>query len=229
MKIISYPSPNYADRNAPIDMIILHYTDMKDAESALERLSDPMTKVSSHYLIAKNGSIYQLVDDTKKAYHAGVSFWGDRTSINDYSIGIELDNPGHQYGLAPFPSAQMEALVELIHSLQQRFPIPNKFILGHSDVAPLRKKDPGELFDWAYLAQHKIGIWPDFQAPTTKNANLPSIKKALTDIGYMMPPIENFSDVIKAFQRHFYPQHLTGALDPETIRRIFLTEQAFCK
>ncbi|MEI8320896.1 MAG: N-acetylmuramoyl-L-alanine amidase [Alphaproteobacteria bacterium] len=227
MKVVSYPSPNHSKRPESPDMIIIHYTDMRDAPSALERLCDPVAKVSAHYLIEKNGTVYKLVEETEKAHHAGISFWKNRTSLNDYSIGIELDNPGEQYGLAPFPKPQMDALVALMHQLQERFQIPNQLILGHSDVAPTRKRDPGPLFDWAYLADKGLGIFPDFRGPRRTEANLHHVQRALEDIGYVIASPTDLPFVIQAFQLHFYPENVTQALDPETIHRILTVRDRF--
>jgi N-acetylmuramoyl-L-alanine amidase len=162
MRITPYPSPNFSARTQDPDMIIIHYTDMPTAESALERLCDPQAKVSAHYLIAKTGEIYKLVPEDKAAHHAGISHWRGRDSLNQYSIGIELDNPGHAAGkLKPFPDVQMESLMELIRDIRTRHKIHDWNIIGHSDVAPDRKKDPGELFGWQRLARRDIGLWPE--------------------------------------------------------------------
>lgn len=218
MKIIDHPSQNYSDRCFPVDMIIVHYTDMLEAESALQRLCDTKAQVSAHYLIARDGTVYQLVDEAKKAYHAGVSFWKDRTSLNEYSIGIELDNPGLQHGYTIFPVVQMQALVRLIKDIRTRHNIPDAFILGHSDVAPMRKKDPGELFDWKYLACHGIGLWPDFEKKMTSEEG--NALKNLQEIGYVFHNDKDLPYVVEAFQRHFYPANVTGRLDVETVYRI---------
>ena len=159
---IERPSPNHDARPAgkPIDILLLHYTGMRDAEAALRRLTDPAAKVSSHYLIDEDGATYRLVDEGRRAWHAGVSYWGGERDINGVSIGIELVNPGHEFGYRPFPQPQMEALVELGRAILARHPIPPARVLGHSDVAPTRKTDPGELFDWRALAEAGIGLWP---------------------------------------------------------------------
>ncbi len=158
--IRTYQSPNYDERkNAqPIDTVIIHYTDMLSAEAALKLLCDPASKVSSHYLIDKEGLIYQLVDEHHRAWHAGVSSWKGETNINCRSVGIELDNRGHTHGPEPFPEKQIESLLDLLKDITDRYSIPANRILGHSDVAPLRKKDPGELFPWSRLAEKGYGI-----------------------------------------------------------------------
>src|SRR5262249_6695143 len=143
-----------------IDMLVLHYTGMRTGEAALERLCDPVAKVSSHYLVEEDGTTWRLVPEEKRAWHAGVSFWAGERDINDFSIGIELVNPGHEFGYRPFPEAQMQALEALARDIVDRHAIRPHRVVGHSDVAPTRKTDPGELFDWARLARKGIGLWP---------------------------------------------------------------------
>ena len=152
----SIRSPNFNDRigyDAPL-MILLHYTGMKTAQEALDRLCDPAAEVSAHYTIDEDGTIYHMVDEDKRAWHAGVSEWKGETDINSASIGIELVNPGHEFGYREFPTAQMEALANLCKDIIARQPIET--VLGHSDVAPERKQDPGELFDWKWLAKQGV-------------------------------------------------------------------------
>ncbi|MGB1547820.1 MAG: N-acetylmuramoyl-L-alanine amidase, partial [Alphaproteobacteria bacterium] len=160
--VLEHPSPNHEPRpeGAAIDTLILHYTGMKTAEAALARLCDPATKVSAHYLIDETGRIYALVPEERRAWHAGEACWQGETNLNDRSVGIELVNPGHEFGYRPFPEAQMAALEALLQEILARHPIPAERVLGHSDVAPGRKTDPGELFDWARLARAGIGCWP---------------------------------------------------------------------
>lgn len=148
----AYTSPNFNERigYAAPNMIVLHYTGMKTAKDALERLCDPAAEVSAHYVIDEDGTLYQLVDEEKRAWHAGVSKWDGETDINSASIGIELVNPGHEFGYRAFPAAQMEALAKLCKDIMTRHDIQT--VLGHSDIAPERKQDPGELFDWQWLA-----------------------------------------------------------------------------
>lgn len=149
MQIIDAPSPNFNNRALPVDMIVIHYTGMQTGAAALERMRDPAAKVSAHYMIEEDGRVFRLVTEDKRAWHAGVSHWQGVDDINSCSIGIELVNPGHEWGYRPFPEAQMQALVDLIADIRGRHAIPNNRIVGHSDVAPGRKQDPGELFDWA--------------------------------------------------------------------------------
>jgi N-acetylmuramoyl-L-alanine amidase len=160
MHIIERPSLNYNDRpdNTVIKSVIIHYTGMKTAEEALERLCDPTSEVSAHYTIDEDGTLYRHVDPHKRAWHAGVSKWGDLSNFNDFSIGIELVNPGHEHGYRPFPDIQIETLIKLIKDLYRQFPIHPELVLGHSDIAPDRKKDPGELFPWDRLIAENLTV-----------------------------------------------------------------------
>jgi len=165
MEIIDSPSPNFNDRRlaegAGPDMLILHYTDTKTAFEALSLLQSEEKQVSAHYLVDEDGTIYQLVAEDKRAWHAGVSYWDGETDINSRSIGIEIQNPGHGNGYRKFPEKQMQAVAALCKEILFRHDIPPHRVLGHSDIAPDRKRDPGELFDWKFLAKHGIGLWPD--------------------------------------------------------------------
>lgn len=160
MKTISLPSPNFDERERPIDMIVLHYTGMKTAQEAIDRLRDPEAKVSAHYVLDEDGTLYNLVDESKRAWHAGVSKWRGVDNVNHNSIGIEIVNPGHEWGYRPFTKAQYDVLIPLCQQLKARYNIPDENIIGHSDVAPGRKQDPGELFDWKLLADNGLGLWP---------------------------------------------------------------------
>lgn len=207
MRRIDRPSPNHDDRNgAPIDMLLLHYTGMKSAEAALERLCDPAAKVSAHYTIDEDGTVYSLVAESRRAWHAGAAHWAGAADINARAIGIELVNPGHEFGYREFPDSQIASLTTLCHSILMRHPIPSWRVLGHSDVAPARKDDPGELFPWQQLAKSGIGLWP--QAITS---DLDA--KALTRFGY--DPDVPQDKTITAFQRHFRPKKLDGQWDSE--------------
>ena len=158
---IAAPSPNFDARKSPPDMVVLHYTGMKTGPEALARLCDPEAKVSAHYLIEEDGRLYTLVAEARRAWHAGVSFWKGERDINAVSIGIELVNPGHEFGYRDFPDAQIAALVALLDDIRGRWDIPDSRILGHSDVAPARKQDPGERFPWQALAKAGHGLWVD--------------------------------------------------------------------
>lgn len=219
MKKIQNPSPNFEPRppGAPLDMIILHYTDMLTAEEALARLCDPISKVSAHFLIGKEGMLYQLVDPKYRAWHAGVSSWEGENDINSRSIGIELDNLGHTFGPEPFSMPQINTLLDLLGELTQIYGIPAHRIVGHSDVAPLRKQDPGELFPWRDLARKGFGLWPnEISRPLEPPPPLSPLEtqQALCDIGYGCPLTGVWDDdsqkVCRAFQQHFTPSELTG-------------------
>ncbi len=156
------PSPNHNDRgDAAIDMLVLHYTGMKTAKAALERLCDPAAKVSAHYTVDEDGTVYVHVPEARRAWHSGISSWAGAADINSRSIGIELVNPGHEFGYRDFPYGQIQALITLCHGILLRHPIPSARVLGHSDVAPARKEDPGERFPWKQLATAGIGLWPE--------------------------------------------------------------------
>ena len=210
-------SPNFNSREgAPIDMLILHYTGMKTCEEALERLCDPQAEVSAHYLIDEDGTVHRLVDEDARAWHAGVASWRGETNVNSRSIGIELVNPGHEWGYRDFPARQMQALVPLCQEIIGRHGIPARNVVGHSDVAPTRKLDPGEKFDWAMLARAGIGLWPD-----TDNLPAPcenyEVLNLLVEVGY---DVTNEPAAIAAFQRHFRPSRFDGNADEETRRTL---------
>lgn len=158
--MIERPSPNFGERAGGVNpsLVILHYTGMRTAEEALARMCDPAAEVSAHYCIDEDGTLYRLVPEDKRAWHAGVSIWKGETDINSHSIGIELVNPGHEWGYRPFTEAQYEALIPLLQDIMARYGIPPANVLGHSDVAPGRKTDPGELFDWARLAAAGVAL-----------------------------------------------------------------------
>lgn len=197
-------------------MLVIHYTGMISAKAALDRLIDPAAQVSAHYLIDEDGSIFRLVDEAKRAWHAGVSMWRGQSGVNARSIGIELVNPGHEFGYRPFPEAQMRALEDLAGAILARHPAINAAnVVGHSDVAPTRKQDPGELFDWRRLAAKGIGLWPTTMVvdPVAET----DVGAALAHIGY---DIADLSAAIVAFQRRFAPHRLDGVRDLDTRQRL---------
>jgi N-acetylmuramoyl-L-alanine amidase len=209
--VIERPSPNHDDRGgATIDMLVLHYTGMQTAEAALERLCDPAAKVSAHYMIDEDGTVYALVPEELRAWHAGVSYWAGARDINARSIGIELVNPGHEFGYRAFPEAQIGALTELAGAILTRHPIPAWRVLGHSDVAPLRKDDPGELFPWGRLAGQGIGLWP------SKGADPGDAQVAALLVRFGYDPEAALEKTLAAFQRHFRPARVDGMADAET-------------
>ena len=214
-QIIDHQSPNFDDRPAgkDPDMLILHYTGMKSAEESLARLRDPVAKVSAHYLIDEDGTLYRLVDEARRAWHAGVSHWAGENDINSCSLGIELQNPGHEFGYRAFPDAQRTALTDLCGEILSRHAIPAGRILGHSDVAPSRKEDPGELFDWRRLAAAGIGRLPRNPASPARMDDREA-RAALTAIGY--DPGAPLADILTAFQRHYRQTKIDGQLDTRT-------------
>ncbi len=208
--MILSPSPNFDNRpaGALIDHLVLHYTGMQSAEAALDRLRDTAAKVSSHYVVDEDGTVYALVDEHKRAWHAGVSYWRGVRQLNDRSIGIEIVNPGHEWGYRAFPKAQMLAARDLCLGILHRHPIPPRNVVGHADIAPDRKQDPGELFDWQWLAGQGVGFWTDAVGEPG------DLMQDLAAIGYDTSLPE--AAVITAFQRRFLPRLVTGAGDQAT-------------
>ena len=224
MEVVNYTSPNFGER-APglsVNLLLIHYTGMKTCDQALQRLCDPSAGVSSHYLISETGSIYKLVDEAHRAWHAGVSFWQGETDINSLSIGIELVNPGHDNGYQPFPEKQMLSLIHLCGGILQRHNIPQRRVLGHSDVSPGRKRDPGELFDWRRLAASGVGYWPrEKKFPLFCNSNsIVDWQSKLKRLGYNIEASgicdSKSKSVVTAFQRHWVPKNVSGVFDNET-------------
>jgi N-acetylmuramoyl-L-alanine amidase len=221
--ILSHPSPNFGPRpqakgqgEALVTMLVLHYTGMRSADEALERMCNPRAQVSAHYMVNEDGTILQLVDEDQRAWHAGVSAWRDCADINSCSIGVEIVNPGHEFGYRPFPDLQMVAVIVLCQGILQRHPaIKNAGIVGHSDIAPARKEDPGELFDWHRLAQAGIGFFPsiDQTLPVPDVAQVPTL---LTQIGYPLGGDRGLEKALIAFQRRYRPSNLSGLADAET-------------
>jgi len=205
-------SPNCNERKAPISMVVLHYTEMKPVGTALDRLCDPDAGVSAHYLISEEGEVTLLVPEEKRAWHAGVSFWRGQKDVNSASIGIELDHPGHGLGYRPFEDAQIEALVPLLHRIVQSYDIARSNVVGHSDVAPARKTDPGELFPWDRLADYGLAIpVPKIELGDPFD-NDGAFYLALERYGY---DITDGHKAVESFQRRWRPRKVNGEIDGE--------------
>lgn len=236
MHIISRPSPNFDNRpdGAKVENIILHYTDMDSAEAALSRLCEIESKVSAHYLVAEDGRIFQMVADDKRAWHAGESHWRGINGINANSIGIEIANQGHAGGLPEFPSAQMDSVLALCAALKEKHAIADRNIIGHSDIAFLRKQDPGERFDWEWLATHGVGIFPHDAKPMTggeftygdKGTQIMRLQQSLSNWGYGLKIDGEYGEktemCVKAFQRHYRPELISGQWDSDCAGRLAL-------
>jgi N-acetylmuramoyl-L-alanine amidase len=226
------PSPNHDDRphGATVDTLVLHYTGMPSAEGAIDRLCDAEARVSAHYVVEEDGTIWRLVEEEARAWHAGVSFWRGHTALNDRSIGIEIVNPGHEWGYRPFPVLQVAAVCDLCLSVLSRHPIPARNVLAHADIAPERKQDPGELFPWADLAENGVGVWPNGMPDLgtggilRDGASLRDVRAALGSIGYRVAPHgpldPALSTVLRAFQRHWRPEAVNGQADSGTLARL---------
>ena len=215
LRIREAPSPNTEPRpeGTVIDTLILHYTGMQSGAAAIARLRDPAAVVSAHYVVEEDGAIFRLVPEALKARHAGISHWRGKSALNANSIGIEIVNPGHEWGYRHFPAMQMAAVADLCLEILSRHPIPARNVVGHSDVAPDRKQDPGELFDWEGLAANGIGFWPERDGPAEGDP-----LSLLGLIGYRTDlPLDV---LITAFQRHWRPDVVDGRLDAGTLARL---------
>jgi N-acetylmuramoyl-L-alanine amidase len=225
------PSPNHGERKdgRRPDMILLHYTGMRDARTALERLCSDSSELSAHYLVFEDGHIVQMVEESRRAWHAGASIWAGETDINSCSIGIEIANPGHEYGYTDFPARQIAAVTALCRSILTRFTIPAMRVLGHSDVAPSRKLDPGEKFPWRTLHDSGVGHWVkplpldeggDLLTLGDRGEAVAALQKSLSEYGYGISTSGAFDsamhDVVAAFQRHFRPERVDGIADSST-------------
>ncbi len=227
------PSPNCDERKdeRPPDMILLHYTGMPTGQAALERLTMAASKVSAHYVVFEDGRIVQCVPEALRAWHAGVSSWAGETDINSRSIGIEIVNPGHEFGYCNFPLRQTAAVISLCKTiLTRRGPLSADRILAHSDVAPSRKQDPGEKFPWELLSESGVGHWVraaplDLAGVTLKpderGEQVARLQRTLASYGYGIAETGSYDDatrdVVTAFQRHFRPARVDGIADPSTL------------
>jgi len=228
--IQAFPSPNWDERpaGASIDTVIIHYTGMRHGCDALERLCDIEAKVSAHYMIEEDGAIFSLVPEEKRAWHAGVSAWRGHHNLNHNSIGIELVNPGHEFGYRAFPEQQIARLLDLLEGISQRYAIcPSRYI-GHSDIAPDRKIDPGELFPWQRLSKQGYGLWSDKNGADTtiilqKDDTGPKVSFLNSQLGLVgytgansLIYDANLESILKAFQAHWRPEGVTGCYDKGT-------------
>ncbi len=205
------PSPNHGERTLPVSMVVLHYTEMKPVEAALERMCDPESSVSAHYCITEEGEVIRLVPEDRRAWHAGASYWRGIPDVNSASIGIELDHPGHGLGYRGFADAQIDALIPLLARIVKTYDIPRANVVGHSDVAPMRKVDPGELFPWDRLAEYRLCLpRPTCLAAGNPFHNEGSFFLALERFGY---DITDQAKAVEAFERRWRPEHLTGVPD----------------
>lgn len=212
------PSPNFGPRELPVTMIVLHYTGMQSAAEALERLCSAEAGVSAHYLIDEDGTVTQMVAEEHRAWHAGKSYWRGITDVNSASVGIELVNPGHEFGYRDFPEAQIEALLPLLSDIKKRHGVSRSNVVGHSDVAPARKTDPGELFPWERLARHKLAIpAPRITMPLVFD-NDGAFYLALERFGY---DITDGPAAVRAFERRWRPERITGEIDGEISALLF--------
>jgi len=228
MQINNLYSPNFDENKRAVNtikIIVMHYTGMQSERESITRLCDPKSKVSSHFVINKNGKVYRLVDDNLIAWHAGKSCWGKYKNINKNSIGIELVNKGHQFGYTSFNEKQLLSLIKVCKNIIKKYKIKNKNIIGHSDIAPTRKIDPGEKFPWSQLAKNKIGIWHKYKPVFLKKYRKIKISKKekinflknIKKIGYCVSLKNRFFliELVKAFQMHFRKELINGFIDKE--------------
>ncbi|MBA4000753.1 N-acetylmuramoyl-L-alanine amidase [Brevundimonas sp.] len=235
LDFIDAPTPNTDARRAPPDMILLHYTGMQTGPEALDRLRDPDARVSAHYVVEEDGRVFRLAPEERRCWHAGVSWWKGETDINAVSIGIEIVNPGHEWGYRAFPEVQIQTVMALVAGIRSRWTISADRILGHSDVAPRRKTDPGELFPWKRLAEAGHGLWfePAVEriaalgpplGPGDEGLGVHVLQAGLHRFGYEPPASGVYDDdtriVVEAFQRHWRPEKVNGVADGETRARL---------
>jgi N-acetylmuramoyl-L-alanine amidase len=212
MTLVETPSPNHDERALPVSMIVLHYTGMQDAASAIARLCDPQAKVSAHYVVDEDGTTHRLVPEERRAWHAGRSHWRGVTDVNSASVGIEIVNPGHEWGYRDFPEPQVDAVIRLVHVIKDRYEITRGNVVGHSDIAPQRKTDPGERFPWGRLARLRLALPRPTRGLMDPNWTGAGFLLALERFGYdVSDPVA----AIRAFQRRFRPEMIDGEIDAE--------------
>jgi N-acetylmuramoyl-L-alanine amidase len=228
------PSPNFDERTGlgRPDIILVHYTGMQFSHEAIHRLCDPNARVSSHYVVLETGSIVQLVKESNRAWHAGVSVWSGDPDVNSRSIGIEVCNPGHDFGYPDFPPRQIAATITLCRSIMTRNIVRPENVLAHSDVAPARKIDPGEKFPWRLMALSGIGLWVEAGTvadaeplkPNDSSPQVVELQKMLASYGYGIEATGLYdvttSEVVTAFQRHFRPARVDGITDAATLQTL---------
>ncbi|MDI7773759.1 N-acetylmuramoyl-L-alanine amidase [Asticcacaulis sp. EMRT-3] len=239
-----YSSPNFNMRKGPPSMVVLHYTGMATGAEAMARLCDAQAQVSAHYVVEEDGRIFRLVAEERRAWHAGLSYWKGETDINDAAIGIEIVNPGHEFGYRDFPAVQIDAVIGLLDGIRARWDIADHRILAHSDVAPDRKTDPGERFPWEVLARHGHGLWvtPDMPPEGVMGPPLGlgegglgvfSLQAALGKLGYNLLPggpyDEATATIVTAFQRHWLPDQIGTALEGRADARLRVTLMALLR
>tara|TARA_Y100000310_G_scaffold272328_1_gene287229 strand:- start:120 stop:845 length:726 start_codon:yes stop_codon:yes gene_type:complete len=231
MKISNFYSPNFNRKkrsNNSIKIITIHYTGIQSERESIIRLCNPKSKVSSHFVIGQKGKIYRLVQDNQIAWHAGKSCWGKYKNLNKYSIGIELVNKGHQFGYTNFKKKQLSSLIKICKILIKKYKIKKRNVVGHSDIAPLRKIDPGEKFPWKQLADNNIGTWYRCKPSLLrKYRNIKILKKRdkikfiknLNKIGYCVSTKKKpfLTKILKAFQRHYRQELIDGHADKECL------------
>ncbi|MGB3810415.1 MAG: N-acetylmuramoyl-L-alanine amidase [Parvibaculum sp.] len=236
LPIAMRPSPNFNERPeaAPIDILVLHYTGMKTAEAAIELLCSPHAKVSSHYVVDEAGRVTQLVPEEMRAWHAGVSSWAGIQDVNGRSIGIEIANGGHDGGCPSYPDVQMKSVEALCAEIVSRHPIKPRSVVAHSDIAPERKSDPGEWFDWARLARAGVGVWVEpvsiMDGPVLelgdRGDTVSELQFRLANYGYGIEVLGVYDAkteaVVRAFQRHFRPAKVDGVADISTVATLRL-------
>ena len=231
MNLIEAPSPNFEPRLGVPDTIVLHYTGMPTGEEALARLRDPASRVSSHYVVEEDGRVFRLVPEERRAWHAGVSFWKGARDLNTASVGVEIVNPGHEFGYRPYPDAQIAAVIALVGDIRSRWMVEDGHIVGHADIAPERKEDPGELFPWKRLAEAGHGLWVEPPpapglplAEGEEGAGVFALQAGFTRLGYDCAPSGKFdahtTAVVRAFQRHWVQNRFDGVADGETRARL---------
>jgi len=247
---LTHPSPNFNMRSGPPDMVVLHYTGMRTGAEALTRMCDPASQVSAHYMIGEDGEVFRLVDEARRAWHAGKSSWRGQTDLNSASIGIEIVNPGHEFGYRDFPETQIDAVIAVLDGIRTRWDIPDHRILGHSDIAPARKQDPGERFPWARLAEHGHGLWVEPELPPAdpstghsvmgpplgsgdEGLGVFSLQGALGKLGYGILPGGPYDAetalIVTAFQRHWLPDQIGTALEGRADARLRVTLMALLR